>query len=850
MFATYIYEHSNIRKYVTMKIILIGGVAGGATAAARLRRNDENAEIILVERGPFISFANCGLPYHISGAIPEREQLLVTSEALFEARYKVDVRTRTEAIAIDRAAKTVRLRNGETGAEVDEGYDRLLLSPGAEPVRPRITGIGSPRIFTLRNIPDLDRIMGHLESEKSRRAVVIGGGYIGIEVAENLHERGLFTTLVEGAAHILAPFDDEMASIVHSHMRDKNIELYLNDKIDHFEDRPDHTVVFLASGKRLQADVVVLAIGVRPETTLARGAGLELGATGGIKVNPYLQTSDPDIYAVGDAVEVTQIISGRQALIPLAGPANRQGRTAADNMCVKHDAERTSYKGTLGTAILKVFDLAAACTGLNEAQLKTLGIPYRATITHSGSHASYYPGSKQLSLKLIYGLDGQIYGAQAVGADGTDKRVDVIATAIKAGLKVQNLTELELAYAPPFGSAKDPVNIAGYVASNVLAGYQEVIDWRELHALIESNSDDLQLIDVRTPEEFDIVTLPRARNIELDHLRERIGELDFAKPTVIFCQIGVRGYLAYRILKQAGFKNVRNLTGGIKTYSWATEKQSNPDIFDYEDIKRRSQAEIEAETETCLVVPDGERHKLDAVGLQCPGPIMKTYRAIEAMQPGEVLEVTASDPAFGKDVRAWAKKTGHEVLGIDAAKGLVTAQLRKGKIPLPVPVETVAVPVREKTTLVVFSGELDKVMAALVIANGALAMGKPVSLFFTFWGLNVLRQPDGPPLKKTLIESAFGMMLPAGAAKLNSLSMMNFAGMGAPLMKHVMADKRVAKPAELLGELIAGGAQIIACQMSMDVMGIRAEELIQGVELGGVAAFLGEAQESATTLFI
>jgi tRNA 2-thiouridine synthesizing protein A len=832
-----------------MKYVIIGGVAGGATAAARLRRNDETAEIVMVERGPYISFANCGLPYHISGAIAEREQLLVTSEALFEARYHIDVRSRTEAVAIDRTAKTVLLRDLATGVESEEPYDRLLLSPGADAVRPKLAGIDSRRVFTLRNIPDLDRIMAHLQGEKPKRAVVIGGGYIGIEMAENLHERGLFTTLVEGAEHILAPFDPEMAAIVQSHLRDKHIEFYLADKIEHFEDKADHTVVFLASGKRIQADVVVLAIGVKPETTLARAARLELGKSGGIAVNAFLQTSDPAIYAVGDAVEVTQTVSGRQALIPLAGPANRQGRLAADNMAAGDDSVRGSYKGTLGTAILKAFDLAAACTGLNEGQARANGIDCFATITHSGSHASYYPGSKQISLKLVYAPDGTILGAQAVGADGADKRIDVIATAIQAGLKVQDLGDLELSYAPPFGSAKDPVNIAGYVATNVLKGYHEVIDWRQLQALLAAPPEGLQLVDVRTPEEFEIVTLPKARNIELDALRERIGELDPERPTIVFCQIGMRGYLAYRVLKQAGFKNVRNLSGGLKTFNWAAEKQANPDIFDYEDIKRRSQTEIDAETPACALTPGGERHSLNAVGLQCPGPIMKTFRAMEAMVPGEVLEVTASDPAFGRDIRAWAKKTGNELLSLTSAKGLITVLLRKNATALPA-ATAAAVPVREKTTLVVFSGDLDKVMAAFIIANGAMAMGKPVSLFFTFWGLNALRKPDAPPLKKTLIESAFGMMLPAGATKLNSLSKMNFAGFGAPLMKHVMAGKNVAKPADLLQELVKGGAQIIACQMSMDVMGIRHEELIDGVELGGVAAFLSEAQDSATTLFI
>ena len=837
-----------------MKIIIIGGVAGGATAAARLRRNDEAAHIVLVERGPYISFANCGLPYHISGIIPEREQLLVTSEPLFEARYAVDVRTRTEAIAIDRHAKTVRLRNLHTGEETDEGYDKLLLSPGAEAIHPNLPGMGSPRVFTLRNIPDLDRIMAHLAATQPRRAVVVGGGYIGIEMAENLLERGLFTTLVEGAAHILAPFDDDMAAIVHAHMKDKHLELYLSDRIERLEDKADHTVVFLASGKRLPADIVVVAVGVRPETTLARAAGLELGPTGGIRVNAHLQTSDPDIFAVGDAVEVTQTTSGQPALIALAGPANRQGRLAADNMLAPPGTALTSYRGTLGTAILKAFDLAAACTGLNEVQLQANGLAYRATITHSGSHASYYPGAKQLSLKLLYSPEGRIYGAQAVGADGADKRIDTIATAMHTGLTVQDLCDLELAYAPPYGSAKDPVNIAGYVASNVLNGSHEVIGWRELAAL--DTAREVQLVDVRTPEEFEIGTLPNAHNIELDHLRERLHLLDPQRPVVVFCQIGVRGYLAYRILRQRGFANVRNLTGGLKTYAWATEKQANPDIFDHEDIKRRDQASIEADLAAApcaLVSTGGERQVLNAVGLQCPGPIMKTYRAVQAMRPGELLEVTASDPAFGRDVRAWATKTGHEVLGVDAAKGLVKALIRVGPPAGQAPVAATpagAAAVRDKLTLVVFSDDLDKVMASMVIANGAMAMGKPVSLFFTFWGLNVLRREHPPHIDKPLMDRMFSAMLPAGMGKLDSISKLNNAGLGVKLLRKVMRDKHVDDPATLLATLVEGGAQLIACQMSMDVMGIRQEELIDGVELGGVAAFLGEAQESGTTLFI
>ena len=829
------------------KIVIVGGVAGGATAAARMRRNSESAQIIMVERGPFISFANCGLPYHISGAIAEREQLLVTSETAFEARYGVDVRSRTEAIAIDRGAKTIRLRNLLNGEEYDESYNKLLLSPGAEPVRPRLPGIDSKRIFTLRNVPDLDRMMKLLEAEKPRRAVVIGGGFIGIEVAENLHERGLFTTLVEGADQILAPLDYEMAAIVHAHMREKNIELYLSDKIERFEDKPDHSIVYLASGKRLQADIIVLAIGVRPETTLARACGLDIGVTGGISVNEYLQSSDTSIYAVGDAVEVTQSLHGKAALIPLAGPANRQGRIAADNLLL---GNKITYKGTQGTSILKIFDLAAATTGLNEKQLLAAELPYRSAIIHGGSHASYYPGAKQLTLKLLFSPEGRIYGAQAVGAEGADKRVDVIATAIHGGLGVEDLTELELAYAPPFSSAKDPVNIVGYVASNILNGSAEVTDWRSVQA---AQTGAIQLVDVRTSEEHELGSIRGAQHIDLNTLRSRLAELDPSRPTVVFCQIGLRGYLASRILKHSGFSDVKNLSGGYKTYAWAIDKQANPDIFDYEDIKHRDAAEIASEREGSCRVSAGTlapRQKLNAIGLQCPGPIMKTFRAFEALEPGDVLEIAASDPAFGKDIRAWARKTGHEVLSVESAKGIITATVRKGHAVAQSNDPAASLGQREKTTLVVFSADLDKVMASLIIANGALAMGKPVSVFFTFWGLNVLRRKDAPPLSKTFMDRMFGMMMPAGVSKLNSISKMNFAGFGAKLIRKVMRDKHVDDAASLLDNLVKGGAQLIACQMSMDVMGIRHEELIDGVEIGGVAAFLSEAQESSTTLFI
>ncbi|MFA5041190.1 MAG: FAD-dependent oxidoreductase [Bdellovibrionales bacterium] len=453
-----------------MKILIVGGVAGGATAAGRIRRNDEKATIMMVERGPVISFANCGLPYHISGVIAEREKLLVTTEDAFEKRYAIDVRCLTEATAIDRAKKTVHLRDLSSGKEYDESYDRLLLSPGAEPVRPKLPGIDSKRVFVFRNIQDLDRVMAYLKAEQPRRAVVVGGGFIGIEVAENLQERGLSVTLAEGLNQVLAPLDEEMASIVHEHLREKNVTLNLADKIESFEDKAGHTDVHLASGKSLEAEIIILAIGVRPETTLARASGLDIGTTGGIKVNEYMQTSDPAIYAVGDAIEVTHTISRQPVLIPLAGPAHRQALLAADNIVFGNSH---AYRGTQGTAILKVFDLAVAMTGLNEKQLRALGVKYHATVVHSHSHAGYYPQSKPLSLKLLYAPDGKILGAQAIGAEGADKRIDVIATAIYGGMTVNDLNALELAYAPPYGLAKDPVNIAGAIAGSAINGAQK-----------------------------------------------------------------------------------------------------------------------------------------------------------------------------------------------------------------------------------------------------------------------------------------------------------------------------------------------------------------------------------------
>lgn len=823
------------------KIVIVGGVAGGATAAARLRRIDENAEIIMVERGPYISFANCGLPYHISGTIAERENLLVQTVEGFTDRFRVDVRVLSEAISVNREEKSITIKNLKTGEEYRESYDYLILSPGAAPLKPNLKGINSDRIFTLRNIPDLDKIMTALKEKEPKRAVVIGGGFIGIETAENLLERGIKVTLIEAANQILMPLDYEMAAMIHAHMKDKDIELYLGDGVSEFEDKEGYTLVYLKSGKRIKADIIILSIGVKPEIELAKNAGLKTDR--GIVVDEYMQTEDKSIYAIGDAVEVKHYIGGGQTLIPLAWPANRQGRIVADNIIFGNSSK---YSGTMGTSILKAFDLAAAATGLNERAAKMMGIEYETTITHGSSHASYYPGAMPLAVKMIYKKDGTILGAQAVGADGADKRIDVIATAIKGRLKVFELPELELAYAPPFGSAKDPVNIAGYVATNVLNGDMKIIHWDEIEKL---DMEKTILLDVRTKLEFEMGTIKNALSIDLNTLRTNLSKLDKTKEIVVFCQVGLRGYLAYKILVQNGF-NVRNLTGGYKTYSYAVAKQENPDIFDYEQIHQIIKEEKIVSENSAAV----EAVKVNAIGLQCPGPLLATNKKAAELAEGALMEVSSSDLGYSKDVKAWCERTGNKLIDVKIEAGIVKATIQKGSGAREVAVacspQGVKITPKDNKTIVVFSNDIDKVMASLIIANGAIAMGKKVTLFFTFWGLSVLRKQNAPKVKKGLLDKMFGMMLPKGVRGLNSISKMNMMGMGAQMIKKVMKDKNVSTIEELLKSLMDGGAKLIACRMSMDVMGIHEEEIIDGVEFGGVGAYLGESEDANLNLFI
>ena len=816
------------------RLLIVGGVAGGASAAARARRLDENAEIILFERGPDISFANCGLPYHIGGTIADRKKLLITTPETMTAKFNLDVRTLSEVVSIDREKKEITVRNLKSGEEYSESYDTLILSPGAAPIRPPIPGIDNPNVLTLRNLEDMDRIIESLAGKKS--AAVIGGGYIGLEMAEALRERKLDTTLIELAPQVMGPADPEMATVLHQELRLFGVNLKLETSVTAFEETDTGVDLILSDGDRLHVDLAVLAIGVKPEATLAVDAGLELGATGGIKTDARMQTSDKNIYAVGDAVEITDFTTHQPALIPLAGPANRQGRIAADNIFGR-DSE---YKNTQGTAICKVFNLAIGMTGLSEKMAKRTGTSYEKVYVHPASHASYYPGSHPISLKLLFDPEtGKVLGAQAVGADGVDKRIDVIAVAIRAGLTVYDLEEMELTYAPPYGSAKDPVNYAGFVAANVLRGDAKLFHVEEA---CKPNRNQV-LVDVRNPEEVEGGTIPGAINIPLGQLRGQLDELSKDNEYLIFCQVGLRGYLACRILAQNGFK-CRNLTGGYKTWSMTTA-QHLPTVP--ENDQTSDDPGEKAVVESGHVAGAGKVVKhLDTTGLQCPGPIMSLKNALDEIQPGEALTIVSTDHGFAADIPAWCNSTGNQLDNVEPAKGggyeATITKLHTGNV-----CEAVYGGPKRFTN-VVFSNDLDRALASFIIANGAATMGYEVTLFFTFWGLNILRKNGPVTLKKNLIEKMFGKMMPQGPDKL-ALSQLHMGGMGTAMMKGVMKQKNVSTLPELIKSAQANGVKMVACTMTMDLMGIKSEELIDGIEEGGVAMYIDHLGNNAN-LFI
>lgn len=810
-----------------MKHIIIGGVAGGATAAARIRRADENAEIVLVEKGKYISYANCGLPYYIGGVIKSRDKLFVQTPEAFSRRFNVDVRTRHEALSIDTERHEVSIRRAD-GTTYTETYDRLLLSPGAEPVRPPLEGIDTEGIFTLRNVDDTDRIHSYLGTHRVRHAVVVGGGFIGLEMAENLHHAGAGVSIVEMADQVMAPVDFSIASHVHRHLMDKGVGLWLGRGVERFTSENGSIKVWLNTGETLSADLVLLSIGVRPSVKLAREAGIELGARG-IKVNRWLQTSSPDVYAVGDAIEYEHPIAGGPWLNYLAGPANRQARIAADNMVY---GNREEYEGSIGTSVAKVFDITVGAAGLAAKHLKRMGVPYLTSVTTSSSHAGYYPGAFNLTLKLTFAPDtGRIYGVQCVGVDGVDKRIDEIAMLIKRGGTVRDLVRTEQAYAPPFSSAKDPVAIAGYVACNTLDGVMPVVTWRELAA---ADRSEVCLVDVRTPEEYSLGTIDGAVNIPLDDLRGRLGEIDRESDVIVFCAVGLRGYLAQRILLGRGYRRVRNLAGGYKTYSLATQK--------VEPVEGQPCGQAEDSG-----AESGDMLRLDACGLQCPGPIMQVKNAVDGMKAGQRIEVRATDPGFVRDAESWCRSTGNRFVSKTSEGGYHTVVIEKREACASA-VTPAAGESRDKT-FIMFSDSLDRAIATFVLANGAAATGGKVTIFFTFWGLNVIKKRRKPHVEKDIFGRMFAWMLPSDSTCLH-LSKMSMLGLGDRLMRHIMRRKNISQLEELMREAVYNGVELIACQMTMDMMGISRDELIDGVTVGGVATYMERAGNSGVNLFI
>lgn len=810
-----------------MKHIIIGGVAGGATAAARIRRADEKAEIILIEKGPHISYANCGLPYYIGGTIADKDNLFVQTPESFGRRFNVDVRILTEATAIDTKAKTVTLRLSD-GSVAEESYDRLLLSPGSSPIRPPFPGVDTEGIFTLRTVEDTFRIKDYISQHSVKSAVVVGGGFIGLEMAENLSHAGASVSIVEMAPQVMAPVDFSIASHVHRELMSQGVSLHLNTAVEHFEKDNGRIRVFFKSGESIVTDLVLLSIGVSPNTALAKSAGIELGARG-IKVNSYLETSAKDVYAVGDAIEYPHPEYGEPWLNYLAGPANRQGRIVADNMVF---GNTTEYEGAIGTSIAKVFNVVVASAGLPAKRLRQLGIKYMSSTTISMSHASYYPGAFLLTTKITFNPeDGTLYGAQCVGHEGADKRIDQLAMVIKHKGTIYDLIRLEQAYAPPFSSAKDPIAIAGYTAANIISGKMPVIYWRDIESLDLSK---VQLIDTRTPAEFELGTISGAVNIPVDDIRERMGEIDKSKPVVTFCAVGLRGYVAARILLANGY-DVRNLSGGYKTYQLATQDLQSPAAPQCSDTSSCSCTEVSATV------------TVDACGLQCPGPIMKLKQATDKMQAGDTIEIKATDPGFPTDARAWCKSTGNVLVSESCHDGRHTILIRK-ETACAAPAASVAAGPKNKT-LICFSDNLDRAIATFILANGAAATGGKVSIFFTFWGLNVIKKKQGPAVRKTLTEKMFARMLPKSSDSL-ALSKMHMMGMGSKMIRGIMKKKNIDSLESLIQQAMANGVEFIACQMTMDMMGIRKEELLDGVTVGGVASYMQKAEESGVNLFI
>ncbi len=837
------------------RYIIVGGVAGGATAAARLRRIDENSEIIMFERGSHISYANCGLPYYIGQTIKEWDNLFVQTPQSFNSRFNIDVRVNHEVISIDPVNKIVKFKNllnNETGFI---SYDKLILSPGADPFKPPLPGIDDQRIFTLRNPKDTKDIKNYIEQNNIKKAIIVGAGFIGLEMAENLHNLGLLVTIVEMAPQVMPQVDFEIASEIHQHLKTKGVEFYLNDSVTSFEDNKLNIAVNLKSGETIYADMVILSIGVRPETKLAKEANLEIGQRGGILVNDFLQTSNPDIYAIGDASEAKHLLLGENIPVPLAGPANKQARIVADNIVF---GPHKKYIGSISTAIAKVFDLTVASTGLSEKTIRHKNFNYDKVIIHASSHAGYYPGALPMTVKVLFDIDShKILGGQIVGYEGVDKRIDVLAALLLKNGTIEDLENVEHAYAPPYSSAKDPLNIAGFVAENIINGSLKQIHWDNL---ISMDKDSIYLLDVRTKEEFDLGTIPSAINLPVDELRKNLNKIPKDKKIVVFCGVGLRGYVAYRILVQNGFKDVVNLAGGYKTYEYMTQKQSNEDIFskDYigkdDLIYQANPYSTNVDKTTLSNLDQAKTISIDACGLQCPGPILKLKKSFETINPGQIVEVKATDPGFKKDVSAWVNLTKNTLLSLSEDSGVITAKIQKGTISN---VQSVASSLSQKeminnlndSTIIVFSDDMDKALASFVLALGATSTGKKVTMFFTFWGLSIIKKRKHQKVKKDFMGKMFSFMLPKHSQNLK-LSKLNMLNIGPKIMKFRMKQKNVSQLDNMIQQAIDANITFVACQMSMDIMGVKKEELLDNVKVGGVATYMESASTSSLNLFI
>jgi NADPH-dependent 2,4-dienoyl-CoA reductase/sulfur reductase-like enzyme/peroxiredoxin family protein/TusA-related sulfurtransferase/rhodanese-related sulfurtransferase len=807
-----------------MKVIIIGGVAGGATCATRLRRLKSDWEIKIYERDYYISYANCGIPYYIGGLVP-REKLFVTNPQEMKKKYNIDVFVRHEVIKIDPKNKKVFVKNLESGEEFEDSYDYLVLSPGASPIKPKIPGIDSKRIYTLRTISDADNIIKEIESGK-KESTVVGGGFIGIEVTENLVKRGVKVNSVEALPQVLSFIDKDLISYVHDELTNKGVKLFLGSPVKEFREN-EKIETILENGEKVASDFVVFSIGVKPEVNLAKDAGLTIGETGGILVNEKMQTSDPYIYAIGDAVEILNFVSNTKTRVPLAGPTHKQARVAADNIA----GINSKYLGSMGTAIVKIFNITAASTGLNSQTLEKLGIDYKFECLSTFNHAGYYPDAYPIYLKVFYeNKTGKLLGGQAVGYDGIDTIINSLATALRFNAKITELKDIDFAYSPQYGHAKNPLNIIATMAEDDLSGLAPKVSVFEVDDLVKKGA---VLLDIREKEETIAHKLPDSINIPLSELKIRINELSKDKTYIICCSQGQRAYNALRFMLDNGF-NAMYLSGGLTFYDscFSGEKK---------EVKKIISEEKKMEEKNII--------KIDAKGLSCPGPLMKLKDVLDKSPEDATIEIEATDPGFYRDISSYCESKGLKLISLEKDK-VIKAVIKKGEVKeTPQKILKEETPKSDSVSIILFSNDFDKVMAAFIIGNGALSMGKKASIFCTFWGLNILRKDYKVDVKKNFIEKMFGMMMPRGAKEI-TLSKLNMLGMGTKMMRGIMKKYNVYPPEELLKMFIQNGGKVIACSMTMNLMGIKKEELIDGIEEGGVGTYLSFAEKSVINLFI